>query len=118
MKVVYIAGPFRADNAWDVEQNIRRAEELALQAWRAGFAVICPHANTRFYQGAAPDQVWLDGDLEILARCDAVLLTANWRDSAGTRQEVARAHHLHIPVYESLEALVHFPPAEQRLLHA
>lgn len=28
MKVIYVAGPFRAPNSWEIEQNIRRAEAL------------------------------------------------------------------------------------------
>jgi len=87
MKVVYVAGPFRGKSSWDMEQNIRRAETLALEVWRAGFACICPHTNTRFYQGAAPDQVWLDGDLEMLRRCDAVLMTPDWGRSTGATAE-------------------------------
>jgi nucleoside 2-deoxyribosyltransferase len=106
MKVVYIAGPFRGANAWEIEQNIRRAEELALEAWRSGFAVICPHTNTRFFQGAAEDRIWLDGDLEILRRCDAVLLTADWERSSGARAEVDVARALGIPVFCALGELV------------
>ena len=34
MKVV--AAPFRADNAWEVEQNVRAAEGVALELWRLG----------------------------------------------------------------------------------
>lgn len=108
MKVVYVAGPFRAPNSWELERNIRRAEELALEVWRAGFACICPHTNTRFYQGAAPDEVWLDGDLEILRRCDAVLLTQNWQQSSGTRAEVADATLNKIPVFNNLNTLINF----------
>ncbi|SRR6266705_1397177 len=100
--VVYVAGPFRAANSWEVEQNIRRAETLALEVWRLGAAAICPHANTRFYQGAAPDAVWLDGDLEILRRCDAVLLVTGWRTSSGTHAEIAEAFDCGIPVFGSL----------------
>lgn len=106
MKVVYIAGPFRGPNHWEIEQNIRRAEALALKAWRAGFAVICPHANTRFFDGAAPDTVWLEGDLEILKRCDAVLLTSDWEKSTGARHEVSYARGQGIPVYYFLSDLV------------
>lgn len=105
MKVVYIAGPFRASNSWDMEQNIRRAEEIALRVWRLGLAVICPHANTRFFQGAAEDRVWLDGDLELLRRSDAVLLVSGWENSSGTRQEVAAAKALGIPVFHSVTEL-------------
>lgn len=105
-KVVYIAGPFRASSSWGIELNIRRAEELALLAWTAGFAVICPHANTRFYQGALPDEVWLDGDLEILRRCDAVLLVDGWEKSKGTAGEVAVAREEGIPVFEDIRELM------------
>lgn len=105
MKLVYIAGPFRAHTAWDIEQNIRRAEERSLEVWRRGMAALCPHTNTRFFQGAALDEVWLEGTLEMLRRCDAVLLVPNWRGSSGTRAEITEALRLGIPVFESLTEL-------------
>ncbi len=105
MKVVYIAGPFRGANSWEVENNIRRAEALALEVWEMGAATICPHANTRFYQGVGPDARWLAGDLEILARCDAVMLTPDWLKSSGARGEVDAAHSLGIPVFYDQEDL-------------
>lgn len=105
MKLVYVAGPFRGKSAWDIECNIRRAEELALEVWRLGAAALCPHCNTRFFQNAAPDEVWLKGDLEILRRCDAVVLTPDWRKSSGARAEVEEALVLDIPVFDDLEDL-------------
>lgn len=105
MILVYVAGPFRASNSWDMEQNIRRAEALALEVWRAGAACICPHANTRFYQGAASDEVWLKGDLEMLSRCDAVLMTEDWKRSMGATAERNYALQLGIPVLSSIEEL-------------
>lgn len=105
MKVVYIAGPFRALNNWEIEENIRRAERLALDVWRLGHAALCPHTNTRFFQGAAEDHVWLEGDLAMLARCDAVLMTPDWRKSAGATAEHNYAASKSIPVFYSLEAL-------------
>jgi hypothetical protein len=47
MKLVYVAGPYTAANAWLVEQNIRRAENMAARVWGEGAAAICPHANAR-----------------------------------------------------------------------
>ena len=105
MKVIYIAGPFRGASSWDIEQNIRRAESLALECWRSGYAVICPHANTRYFQGAAPDEVWLEGDLELLRRCDAVLTTDNWKASKGACAEVNEAMERGIPVFNTLVSL-------------
>jgi hypothetical protein len=88
-----------------MESNIRRAEGLALEAWRLGYAVICPHANTRFFQGAAPDKIWLEGDLEILRRCDGILMTSDWERSQGARAEEDAARYASIPVFYSLADL-------------
>jgi hypothetical protein len=52
MKLIYVAGPFRGKDAWEIECNIRRAESLALEVWRLGAACICPHPTPDF-QGAA-----------------------------------------------------------------
>lgn len=99
-KLIYVAGPFRGKNNWDIECNIRRAEELALEVWRTpGCAALCPHTSTRFFQGAAPDDVWLDGTLEMLRRCDGVVLTEFWERSSGARTEVRESINLGIPVY-------------------
>jgi len=106
MKLIYVAGPFRAKDAWEIEQNIRRAEELSLEIWRAGAVAICPHLNTRFFQGAAPDDVWLEGDKEIIRRCDAVCLVQNWEKSVGTQAEVALASEIGIPVLPSFGAFL------------
>lgn len=105
MQVVYVAGPFRGPDHFAIAENIRRAERLALEVWKAGAACICPHTNTMHFQGAAPDHVWLDGDLEILRRCDAVLVTFDWERSTGARAEVEFAIAHHIPVFYDLKSL-------------
>jgi nucleoside 2-deoxyribosyltransferase len=105
MRVIYIAGPYRGPDSWTIEQNIRRAETLALEVWKLGCVAICPHANTRFYHKALPDKVWLEGDLEILSRCDAVLVIADWQHSIGTRAELEFATLQNIPVFYGLEEL-------------
>jgi hypothetical protein len=102
VKLVYIAGPFRATTPWAVEQNIRRAEELALEVWALGAVAVCPHTNSRFFDKLIPDKVFLDGYLTLLARCDAVLLTGSWETSEGTRNERTYADVHKIPVFETL----------------
>lgn len=96
--VVYIAGPYRAGNNWAIEQNVRRAEALSLATWRAGAAAICPHTISRFFQGAAADSVWLQGDLALLRRCDAVRVVEGWEQSTGTCAEIRAAKAWGIPV--------------------
>jgi len=119
IKVVYIAGPYRAANAWDREENIRAAERLALEVWRMGHAALCPHtartefalaerarsANNRYFEGALPDPVFLDGDIAMLLRCDAVLMTPDWERSAGAAHERDIAIANGIPVFLSVAEL-------------
>ncbi len=100
MKLVYVAGPYLDPRGTRfVEENIRAAEAVALELWKMGAAVICPHANTRHFDGAAPDSVWLEGDLEILRRCDALVAVPNWERSTGTLAELALARELEKPVF-------------------
>jgi nucleoside 2-deoxyribosyltransferase len=81
-------------------RNIRNAEAVAAELWKAGFAVICPHMNTALMGGICPEDVWLNGDLVMLERCDLLVLVPGWRASVGTLAEVARANERGIPVYE------------------
>jgi hypothetical protein len=114
LKLIYVAGPFRGPNNWEIECNIRRAEELALEVWRRGFATICPHTNTRFFQGAADDSVWLDGDIEMLKRCDGIIMTPDWQRSSGARAEHQVAQQEGIPIFYTLEELSGFYGEGQR----
>ena len=107
MKVIYIAGKYRGPNAWAIEQNIRAAEDLAALVWRMGLVALCPHANARhMLEGMIPDATALEGTLELMRRCDAVLLVSNWRDSIGARLEVEEAARIGRPVFGSLLDLV------------
>jgi nucleoside 2-deoxyribosyltransferase len=99
MRLVYIAGKYRGPNSWAIEQNIRAAEDLAAKVWSHGMAALCPHANSRHMDGVTSDEVFLAGTLELMRRCDAVLLVHNWRDSAGSLAEVDEAKRIGIPVF-------------------
>jgi hypothetical protein len=105
MKLIFVAGPYRADSEYQVIQNIRGAEELALRVWRSGAACICPHKNTAFFGGAARDEVWLSGALEMVRRCDAVVCMESWTKSRGAIGEVELARKLNIPVFETFKEL-------------
>ncbi len=106
MRRVYLAGPFRASTPWEIAQNVNRAAALALDAWRAGFAVFCPHLNTAQFQGSAPDSTWLQGDLAWLEVSDALLLTPDWSRSQGARAEVEFARARGIPIFYDLQGLI------------
>jgi hypothetical protein len=101
MKLVYVAGKFRAPTHWGVVQNVRAAEAVALEVWRAGAAALCPHMNTANFEGAAPDGVWLMGTMEMLRRCDAIVMVPDWWDSIGAKLERDEAIRLGLPIFEA-----------------
>lgn len=104
-KVVFVSGKFTAGNSWEREQNIREAEQVALEIWRLGAAAICPHTNTRHFDGILPAQVFYDGDIAILRKCDAVFMVPGWENSIGAQDEHAVAYALGIPVFDNYRRL-------------
>ena len=72
MKVAFVSGPYRANTEWQVKKNIETAENTALCLWKKGFSVICPHKNSAFMGGSVPNEVWLQGYLELVKRSDII----------------------------------------------
>jgi len=99
--LVYIAGPFRGANAWEVENNIRDAESYGFKVAEIGAVPVIPHTMYRFWDGTLTDEFWLAATLETMRRCDAVLLLPNWKRSTGSKAEKAEAIRLGMPVFES-----------------
>lgn len=104
MKIAYTAGPYRAPHIWGVVQNIRAAEAVAVELWRMGIAALCPHKNTALLDGATGGAgfgdaaVWLEGDLEMLRRCDLIVMVPGWEQSQGAKAEREEAKARGIPV--------------------
>ncbi len=98
MKVVYCAGPFRASTAWGIAENVRTAERIGLEVAHAGAMPLIPHANTANFQGEGTDQFWRNGAMELLRRCDAVLLVPGWEQSSGTLAAIEEARRLRLPI--------------------
>jgi allantoicase len=105
MPVVYVAGRFRGENAWEIENNVRRAEDVSFEVLKLGASVICPHANTRFFHGSLPDQVFIDATLALLAKSDAIFMMQDWHRSEGARGERRYAFDHHIPIFYDLDDL-------------
>lgn len=105
--LVYTAGPFSAPTREGVEANIRAAVDLAVEVAKLGALPVCPHSSTADprFEHVQPYQFWLDGTLELLRRCDAVILTPDWQRSTGARAEVAEARRIGMPVFSSLAEL-------------
>jgi nucleoside 2-deoxyribosyltransferase len=103
--IVYVAGPYRAQTAWEIECNIHDARNVGAEVAKAGCMPLIPHANTAHFDGLQPDAFWLEGTLELLRRCDAVVLVEGWEKSSGTRAEMAEAHKQNLPVFLCVDDL-------------
>jgi hypothetical protein len=97
MKVIYIAGPYRAPTAWGIAENVRAAERVGLEVARAGAMPLIPHANTAHFHGECTDELWIEGTLELLRRCDAAVFLPNWHHSTGSRCEWAECMRRDMP---------------------
>ena len=102
-KIIYVAGPVTSPDGILNEQyeNIHKARQVAVELWKEGYTVFCPHMNSMFMDGIIPHDDWYKRDLVILERCDAVVLCEGWQDSRGSKIERARAEELGIPVAET-----------------
>jgi hypothetical protein len=107
--IVYVAGSYRADTPQGVSENIKNARLVAVQLWEAGYTAICPHLNTAYFEDHCKVEadVYLKGDLQILARCDAMVVLPNYEHSNGTLGEIKFAEDRGIPItyYPDLPAI-------------
>lgn len=84
--LIYIAGPY-SNGGGTREENVAMARKVALEYWRRGYSVICPHLNTHdFDEDLSYDEI-LEGDLEIVKRCDKIVMLPDWINSKGARRE-------------------------------
>jgi hypothetical protein len=99
-KLIYVAGPFRGRNQFEIEKNIRKAEEAGLDVAILGGVPVIPHSMYRYYQNTLPDAVWTMSTMELFRRCDALLLIEGWRNSVGSVAEREEAIRLNVPIFD------------------
>lgn len=99
-KIIYVAGPYSGKDENAVFENIITARKHALELWRKGWIVICPHTNSLFMGGAGlPDKEFVDRDLEIVSRCDAIYMLPGWEKSEGAIRELTEAKKDGLEIY-------------------
>lgn len=107
MKLVFICAPFRAGTALGIARNVAAAQEIALEVWKMGAAAYCPHLNTANFHRSLPDEVFLDGHIEVLKRCDAILIVpdGNMSCTEGMRGEMRAAAEARVRAFDNLKRL-------------
>lgn len=110
MKLVYIAGPYRAKTTVGVKRNIERAESVGMYIATSGRGIlypVIPHTNTAFWDGLRDAQYFVDGTLEMMRRCDAVMIVPgiDISQSVGTIGEIDDAKRTGLPVFTDYQKL-------------
>jgi Domain of unknown function (DUF4406) len=107
--IVYIAGPYSLGG--DVGHNVHQAMHMWRLLWDHGYIPYCPHWS-HFQHLVTPlaYEDWLDYDREFLAFCDVLMRMEG--ESKGADLEVKLALELHIPVVNSLQALLDLHPLD------
>lgn len=102
MRRIYIAGPFRGATPWEVEENIREAERLALRVAREGDCPVCPHTMWRHFDKALPDEFWLQAALLLMNTCEGLRVVGGYERSSGTKREIELAREAGMDVLDEL----------------
>lgn len=98
-RVVFIGGAYAGKTIHDTVENIRKAEYWAIRVWQAGGISICPHTNSALLNGVVEEKVFLDGYVEVLRRCDGLLLIPGWDNSDGAKMEEEYAKSFNLPIF-------------------
>lgn len=106
-QLVYIAGKFAGKDIVEHTANVEHAASYRARVAALGAYPVCPHTNTRDLGGDTGkcddpklQEFWYQGSLELLRRCDVLLLIPGWEESVGARREEQAARSWGIPVVE------------------
>ena len=107
VKLVYVAGRYSASSDRTVEENVEAARAVArlvVAAHPLLFPVV-PHQLNAGVEDLGDYEWWLAGTLELMRRCDAVVMVPGWEGSRGACAEREEAHRLGLPVFDASSPL-------------
>ena len=90
VRLIYIAGAYTGATAEETALNIKFAECFGRLMARKGLMPVMPHMNTAGFEKKAPEipcEFWLEGDIELMKKCGAVLFLPGRENSPGARKE-------------------------------
>ena len=102
MKLWYVAHPYTGNIYSNYKTNVIRANKLLDR----GFLVFAPivHSHPLNELRERPPAFWYAQDLEILAKCDGIILCPGWEKSIGCvmEKEFAEKYGLEIKYYDEI----------------
>lgn len=102
-KVCYLASPYTAKTEWGRYLNVTSAHYWAKEIWRKGWACISPVSNSAWMSDGDDYELWMEGGLAILDRCDAFCIAPGGDKSRGCQRELARAKELGLAIYYGVD---------------
>ena len=96
MKLWYVAHPYSGNEY----HNYLRALRATILLLDRGFVVFSPIVHSHpldMYKKREPS-FWYAQDLEILEKCDGIILCEGWEDSKGCRLEYSKAVKLKLEI--------------------
>lgn len=103
----YLSAPMSAPDALTRCLHQLAAKRVSHELWEAEVLHYCPHTNSPTIGSSdVAYEMWMAMDLEVVRRCDFIVMAGNWNESPGCRRELAMAMHLNIPVAYSVEAAI------------
>lgn len=103
VKLVYVAGKYTSEHAYQVDENIDKSKHLARQVSLLGALGVSPHCVSGHAGGIQDYDWWIAATLKLMLRCDAVLMMEGWRDSKGSCGEHEMAFRIGMPVFYTLD---------------
>ena len=102
VKLVYVAGRYSASSDRTVAENVEAARAVArvVATYPLLFPVV-PHQLNAGLEDVGDYEWWLAGTLELMRRCDAVVMVPGWEGSRGACAEREEAHRLGLPVFDA-----------------
>lgn len=96
MKIAYIVGPYISKYLIVRIWNVWQARKVAFKYWELGYAVICPHSNSAFFdgffkKGSIKESFFLNGYLHLIEVADLLVILPTWKGSSGSIKEIDKA---------------------------
>lgn len=105
IRLVFISGKFTSATAGDERECVALARDVGELVRSLDLVPLIPHIAVLRPTSGEPESVWrvaMRDSLEMMSRCDAVLMLPNWRASRGARIERWIARRQGMPVFDSV----------------
>lgn len=103
--IAYVFGPYAADNADKIADNVQRAKETGAKLAQLGYLPVVPHF---MFKGIVEDADIMDCCLGLVQVAQVLVGVGEWQKSPGSMQEMSFARDNGIPVYSEVSCV---PPA-------